>query len=358
MHRSVVLESHLLKLMSQPNHILVIRFSAMGDVAMTVPVLRAFTSQHPQVKVSVVTRGFFKPFFEDLPNVEVFVADLKGKHKGVLGLYKLSKELRKLGFDAVADLHNVLRSKILKLFFFGKKVVQIDKGRAEKKALVAGEAAKQLKTTHQRYADVFKTLGFNVDLSQPDVPKPKILAKSILDLGINANDTLVGIAPFAAYKSKMYPLEQMEDVIVQLAKDYKIVLFGGGEKEMDVFNAFEAKYSNVISVAGRLDFKDELALISNLRLMLAMDSGNGHLAAMLGVNVITIWGVTHPFAGFVPFNQPEDFQLTADRRQYPKIPTSIYGNKYPEGYENAAGSIPVETIVSKIKSIIPANAGN
>ena len=113
----------------------------------------------------------------------------------------------------------------------------------------------------------------------------------------------------------------------------------------------------MVSVAGKLDFKDELALISNLELMLAMDSGNGHLAAMFAVKVITIWGVTHPFAGFVPFHQPEDFQLTADRDQYPKIPTSIYGNKYPEGYENAAGSVAFEAIVSKIKSVIPAKAG-
>ena len=88
---------------------------------MTVPVLRALTTQHPELKITVVTRSFFKPFFQDLENVSVYEADLKGKHKGILGLYKLSKELKALNFDAVADLHNVLRSKILKFFFFGKK---------------------------------------------------------------------------------------------------------------------------------------------------------------------------------------------------------------------------------------------
>ncbi|WP_246035779.1 glycosyltransferase family 9 protein [Winogradskyella algicola] len=340
--------------MSAAKHILVIRFSAMGDVAMTVPVLRTLTSQHPQVKVTVVTRAFFKPLFEDLPNVEVFTADLKGKYKGVLGLYKLSKELRTLGFDVVADLHNVLRSKILKLFFFGKKVIQIDKGRAEKKALVSGEAVRQLKTTHQRYADVFKALGFLVDLSQPKFPKAKPLSKTVLNLGINSNETLIGIAPFAAYESKTYPLENMEAVISELSKEYKVILFGGGVKEIEILNDIEAKYDNVVSIAGKMSFDEELELISNLELMLAMDSGNGHLAAMFGVKVITIWGVTHPFAGFVPFNQPKDFQLTADRSQYPKIPTSIYGNNYPEGYKNVAGSIAVTTIISKIKSVIPA----
>ena len=55
----------------------------MGDVAMTVPVLKAFTAQHPTVKVTVVTRAFFQPFFSDIKNVEVYAADLNGKHKGI-----------------------------------------------------------------------------------------------------------------------------------------------------------------------------------------------------------------------------------------------------------------------------------
>ncbi len=82
-------------MMPSTKHILVIRLSAMGDVAMTVPVLRAFTTQYPEVKLTVLTREFFTPFFRDLENVSVFHADLKGTHKGVLGLYRLSKELKK-----------------------------------------------------------------------------------------------------------------------------------------------------------------------------------------------------------------------------------------------------------------------
>ncbi len=324
----------------------------MGDVAMTVPVLRAFTSQNPELKITVVTRAFFKPFFKDLENVSVYEADLKGKHKGVLGLYKLSKELKALDFDAVADLHNVLRSKILKFFFFGKKVVQLDKGRTEKKALTSGVSFKQLKTTHQRYADVFEDLGFTVDLSNPIFPKPKVLTEPLSAFISNKSFKTIGIAPFAAHQSKMYPLEQMETVINELSKDYNIVLFGGGAKEIALLNQLETKYTNVKSVAGQLNLEEELLLISNLDLMLAMDSGNAHLAAMLGKKVITIWGVTHPFAGFAPFNQPIDFALTANRDQFPLIPTSIYGNKFPEGYEKAASSVSEAVIISKIKEVI------
>jgi ADP-heptose:LPS heptosyltransferase len=136
-------------------HILVIRLSAMGDVAMTVPVLRAFTKQYPDVKLTVLTRDFFKPLFRDLDNVSVFSADVKGKHKGAYGLFKLSKEIKKLNCDTVADLHKVLRSKILKPMLGIRKVATIDKGRSAKKRLVKGKEFKQLKTTHQRYIDVF-----------------------------------------------------------------------------------------------------------------------------------------------------------------------------------------------------------
>ncbi|MDC1503645.1 glycosyltransferase family 9 protein [Winogradskyella sp.] len=337
--------------MPKPKHILVIRFSAMGDVAMTVNVLRALTTQHPQLKITVLTRAFFKPFFKDLKNVEVYAADLKGKHKGIFGLYKLAKELKALNIDAVADLHNVLRSKILKFFFFGTQVVQLDKGRTEKKALTTGKLFQQLKTTHQRYADVFKTLGFLIDLANPTFPKQKQLNQKLCTFFSNKEFKTIGMAPFAAHKSKMYPLVQMEEVISQLSKTHNIILFGGGKKEITVLKQIATKFENVVSIAGQLNLEDELQLISNLDVMLAMDSGNAHIAAMLGKKVITIWGVTHPYAGFTPFNQPLNYALVADRKAYPLIPTSIYGNKFPEGYENAAGSVSVATVVSKVREV-------
>lgn len=335
-----------------PKHILVIRLSAMGDVAMTVPVLRAFIEQYPEVKITVLTKAFFAPFFRDLVNVEVFPADIKGKHKGIIGLYKLSKELRSLKFDVVADLHNVLRSKILKAFLTGKPFVQIDKGRKEKKALTSGKVFYQLKTSHERYTDVFRKLGFQLELSNPTFPEKVVLndkTKSLLKTSMQR----VGIAPFAAHKSKMYPLDLMEEVIEVLSKDYQVFLFGGGKQESLKLSKLEKKYDNVINTTDELtSMNEELDVISNLDVMLSMDSGNGHLAAMLGVKVISIWGVTHPYAGFTPFNQPETHSFLADRKMFPKIPTSIYGNKYPEGYENAAASIKPSEIIQKVLEII------
>ncbi|WP_282134845.1 glycosyltransferase family 9 protein [Seonamhaeicola maritimus] len=333
-------------------HILVIRLSAMGDVAMTVPVLGALVQQHPKVKVTVLTRPFFAPFFRSLSNVEVYPVDLKGKHKGVLGLFKLSKELRKLKVHAVADLHNVIRTNILKIFLSGKPFIQIKKGRKEKNDLIIGKFFKPLKTTHQRYADVFGKLGLKIDLSTPNFPDNVKLNGKLESLMGDLTKKKIGIAPFAAHESKMYPLDLMEEVIANLSKEYHIILFGGGKKEIEVLNSMENKFENVVNVAGNLSLNEELDLISNLDVMLSMDSGNGHIAALLGVKTVTIWGVTHPYAGFAPFNQPEDYALLSDRIKFPEIPTSVYGNKFPESYKEATRSITPQRIINKIENLI------
>lgn len=330
----------------------------MGDVAMSVPVLRALINQNPDVKITVLSRAFFKPLFEDLPNTSFFAADVTNKHKGFSGLFKLYKELSLLHIDAVADLHNVLRSKILRFFFSlsRNKIAVIDKGRKEKKALTRKENKifRQLKSTHERYADVFRTLGFSVDLSKQNFPPKKELPKIVHTFVGNKYPKLIGIAPFAQYDSKMYPLDLLKKVLEVLAqhKNYKILLFGGGEKEMGILTDLEKNYSNTLSLAGNLTFADELKTISNLDCMLSMDSGNAHLAAMLGIKTITVWGVTHPFTGFYPFNQPMEYALLPDLKKYPNLPCSIYGNKVCAGYEEVMRSISSEKVIEKIEKIL------
>jgi ADP-heptose:LPS heptosyltransferase len=143
----------------------------------------------------------------------------------------------------------------------------------------------------------------------------------------------------------------MQEVVNQLAENsnYKILLFGGGKKEIELLNALSTGKENVVVVAGQLKFQQELQLISNLDLMLSMDSGNAHIAAMLGIKTITLWGATHPFSGFFPFNQPLENALVSDRNLFPKLPTSVYGNKMVEGYEDAMRTILTQEVVDKIR---------
>lgn len=329
----------------------------MGDVAISVPILRAFRSQYPKVKITVLTRPLFAPIFDDITDCEVFVVDFRKKHKGFWGLYRLFKELQKRDIDAVADLHNVLRTNILKILFRLSAVpfFQIDKGRSEKKALTRkrNKIFKPLKTSAERYADIFSHLGFPLNLEKKYLSPPPVLSANVENL--LATDTsikMIGIAPFAAHAGKMYDWQKMQRVAQKLASmQYEVYLFGG-TKEKAVLEAFSNENQHITNVAGILSFSEELALISRMNLMLAMDSGNAHLAALYGIPVVTLWGVTHPYAGFYPYAQPENYALVADNVKFPLIPTSVYGNKYPKGYEQAINTISEEDIIKKVVSIL------
>ncbi|WP_338409365.1 glycosyltransferase family 9 protein [uncultured Flavobacterium sp.] len=343
--------------MQTNKHILVIRLSAMGDVAMTVPVLRAFSIQHKEVKITIVSRPFFRPFFDSLENVSFFAVDVKKRHKGFLGLIRLFLDLKKLKITHIADLHNVLRSKVIRILFFsiGIKSAATDKGRTDKKALTRAENKifEPTKSMFERHIETFNKLGFQIDLTNPKFPEKAILSTVVLSkIEAFSEMNLIGIAPFAQYESKVYPQDLMQEVINELSKKHnqKILLFGGGKTEIQKLNQLQNNNANVIVVAGKLSFSEELHLISNLDIMLSMDSGNSHIAAMLGVKVVTLWGATHPYAGFKPFNQPMVNCLISDRTKYPLLPTSVYGNKIVPGYEDVMRSISVEKVVSSIEN--------
>ncbi len=317
--------------MSKPGGILIIRLSAMGDVAMTSPVVDALCRQNPDCRVTFLSTSFFKPFFANHTNFTFFGTDIKKTGKGISSIYRLYKELKQAGnYDVVVDAHNVLRTKVLRFFFFlsGSKVLVIDKGRAEKHALTRRSNKKmvQLKSTIDRYADLFRRTGLNIDL-QASYPLPKVeLNDKITALSGVKSERWIGIAPFAQHKGKMYPVEKVEEVvkILHAKGGIRMFIFGGGAAERAVAEDFQQRYSSCTSVIGRLSLDEELALISNLDSMMSMDSSAMHMASLSGVRVVSVWGATHPFAGFLGYRQSmsDVVQRDIDCR-----PCSVYGNK-------------------------------
>jgi ADP-heptose:LPS heptosyltransferase len=348
-------------LSNKPTNIALFRLSAMGDVAMLVPIIRTFVAQYPSVKVIMVSRSFFEPFFKNIPNVTFFQADLDNRHKGILGLFRLFLDLKKLEIDGFIDLHAVLRSKIVRTFcaFSGIKVAFTNKGRAEKKQLTRSKNKifEPLKTVFERHQEAFLKLGFSIDLSNPEFSQNAVLSSHILKITQpKATFNWIGIAPFAQYQSKIYPLVKLQNVIIELAlnPNNKLFLFGAANTEIEKLNLLSKGIENATVTAGKLTLSEELDLISNLDLMLSMDSGNGHLAAMFGIKTITLWGATHPFVGFAPFRQPLSNSLVANREKYPFLPTSVYGKKEVKGYQNAMTTISEKAIVD----LIYANLNN
>ena len=324
---------------------------------MTVPVMVGFRKTYPHIPISFLTRKQFVPVVDQLDGVEVIGVDLDGEFSGLTGVWKLAGVLKKNRFSAIADLHNVLRTKVLKVMYTGSGVpfAQIDKGRKEKKRLTAAKnkVFKPLPHTTTRYARVLEELGYPVPESAMGVlPKPAWPEQLNREVSVDEG-TLVGLAPFAAHPGKQYSLDLMEETLELLAGrgDLRICLFGS-PKEGEYLENWAQKYPNTVNLAGRLKFRDELAMIAHMAVMVGMDSANGHLAAMYGVPVITLWGVTHPYAGFAPYGQPQENRVLANREEYPAIPTSIYGNKVPPGYENAINSIKPREVVDKVSELL------
>ncbi|GLB48123.1 glycosyltransferase family 9 protein [Neptunitalea lumnitzerae] len=343
--------------MVAPKHILVIRLSAMGDVAMTIPVLRAFRQQHPEVKITAVSHQFFKPLFDTIPDVNFYGVDLGNRHKGFDGIFKIFTDLKKLNVDVVADLHNVLRSKIIRNLFrlWGKKVAHTDKGRDGKKALTRpfNKDFKQLETMFQRHADTFAELGYPIDLSQIDFPAIQPLSAHVKQVVGSKQGKWLGIAPYAQYDSKIYPEDLMKEVIKGIAakQDVTVFLFGS-KSEKSKLEVLQQGFGNVKIIPGTMSFQEELLLIGHLDVLMSMDSGNAHIAAMFGVKVVTLWGATHPYAGFMPFNQPMENAILSDREKYPQLPTSVYGNKDVPECADAMRTIKPKEVIKKLSKLL------
>jgi ADP-heptose:LPS heptosyltransferase len=302
----------------------------MGDVAMTVPVLKNVLDQNPDVKITVVSNAFFEPLFVGLQRCSFHPAYLKGRHKGFRGMFRLFKDLGNIAkFDAVIDLHSVLRSHLLSIFFkmSGVAIAKLDKGRTEKKALTRKEQKFfiPLNSMHERYASVFRKKGIPVQLNADQSIYFKQEIPTALKAIFSSGKKIIGVAPFAQFEEKMYPIDKMKVLVSQLTvANYTVLLLGGGQLESDVLDQWEKDIFSAFNVSGKYSFKEELSIISNLDRMVSMDSANMHLASLFNVPVISVWGATHPFAGFNGWGQSEKNIVQLDLACRP---CSVFGNK-------------------------------
>ena len=336
---------------------LILRFSAIGDVAMTVPVISSISVNYPEHQFVVVSRKMLSPLFDSFPNVSFVSADFKKQHKGLKGLYGMYKELNAIHrFDGVIDLHDVLRTKILRTFFRleGKKVAVINKGRKDKKQLVKKGAlhSKPLISTFERYQQTFAKLNLrsNLDFEHLTIKVSKI--EEIKTLFGTKKEKWIGVAPFAKHKSKMLPFTTTKHLIRQLSSlpDVRIFLFGAGEIESEMLQQWGESLGNVTCVAGMLTLDKELALMTQLDTMVCMDSANQHLASLVALPTISIWGSTHPYAGFYGWKQNlhNAIQIDMDCR-----PCTVYGTKNCKHDDfPCLKNITAEQITAKIENII------
>lgn len=311
--------------------VLIIRASAFGDVAMLVPVVYSVASRYPQVRFEVMTRQAFTPLFRNLGfNISVAPLDTRKTHRGIWGTMKILGKVLVSGYSHVADVHDVLRSKLIRtvLFLTFARVAKIDKGRREKSEMLkTKDTSIPLEHMVNRYMDVFAKLGFPASIIFENyfdfIPRNFDLLKKIT---VPKEGDWIGISPFAQHESKIYPLDQMEKVIETLSQrpNTKLFFFGGGDKELRQIAKWAKKYPNIVDHHGKIGLERELLLISYLDVMLSMDSANMHLASLVKVPVVSIWGATHPSLGFYGYKQDlsNSIQIKTSCR-----PCSVYGDK-------------------------------
>lgn len=336
--------------------VLVIRLSSLGDVAMLVPVMVSVASKYPQSRFTVMTRAAFAPLFNELTfNVSVIPVETTRKHKGIIGLLRIIGKVLFRGYSHVADEHDVLRSKIIRLMMriSGCKVRHIDKGRGEKQEMISTKKVfPPLEHTVDRYFDTFKKLGFPAKMISFDFFDFKLRDMSALkDLLPVKNKSWIGIAPFAKHKGKIYPPDKMESIINTLVSDGKMIFLLGGKEDIPVFDKWKQKYpDNIVNTAGLLSLEKELLLVSYMDVVISMDSANMHLASLVNVPVISVWGATHPSLGFYGLNQEpaNAAQIDLECR-----PCSVYGEKPCERIDYAClEQLPETLILEKVNKIL------
>ncbi|MEJ7645244.1 MAG: glycosyltransferase family 9 protein [Chryseolinea sp.] len=346
--------------------ILVLRFSAMGDMVLLVPVIRSLAETNPDVEITVVTRPKFASFFTDIERVIPFPADVDYTYSGIFGMRELfGKLLRKATYDVVVDVHDHLRTILLRNLFkiFGTPVVVFDKGRSEKRKFTRLENKRTIPLPHtvERYRHAFEKAGYpiaiNADRQQIELKEATIdqVTEWLKTNALEKNEKWIGIAPFARHASKIWPLDNYALVMEQLLKKgpVKFFLFGG-DKDIKFFEKLRQTFpERSIIVAGQLKIKQELALIRMLDLMLCVDSSNMHLAALMGIPLLSIWGGTHPDVGFGPFGKGAESILQISQTTLPCRPCSVYGTgKCYRGDFACLTSITPDEVVGRMEELL------
>lgn len=337
--------------MRKNSRLLVVRLSAMGDVAMSVHAVRQLRRTYPDLGITVLTKERFFPFFRDVERVDFIGFDCK-EHGGFAGLWRLARRIARHDIDAVADLHDILRSKILRMLIrlrTGCPVAVIDKENRFKRLATRrrDKNLKQLKHSVERYCEVFARAGYPIPL-----PAAGRIARPVpAALGTKGGgQRWIGLAPFSKQPSKSLPECTGRRLAEMLAAEYdRVFLFTGDGSEFEFARAIESRLGNVTAVFGRIPLDEEIDLMANLDAIVTMDSAAMHMASLVGTPTVSVWGSTHPATGFYGWGCGTENCIQLD---LPCRPCSVYGNKpcLTGDYRCMTGIAP-ETIFERVAKI-------
>lgn len=338
--------------------ILIICFSSVSNVACIVPHLYSLSRKYSNCEFAVLSRDFLQPLFSSLKNVKFIGADIRGNEAGVIGSYKLAKRLLCEKYDVVVDMQRNWQSEFISylLMMKGVKSIKISLHKKSLYKLIKRGADKSspVKTIFERQSDVFKKIGLETDDSFIRLPEATEQEKITLNnVYGEKKGTWIGIAPLSTSRGKTLPFKKMKNIIQHFDKrdNTTIFLFGSGDMEKEMLSDWQSLYNHVNAVhTTRFTLKEELMLMANLDVMLSMDSANVHLASLTGIPVVSVWGSTHPYAGFMGWKQDPDNCIGVEFSCRPCTIREDKECKY--GDYRCLESIHSEKIINKIEEII------
>lgn len=319
---------------------LIIRTAGIGDVAMIVHAVRMLRVSYPDLDITVATKPRMIPLFNSVERLDFIPV---GK------TFDLIKAAREQKVDLVADMRNELRGRIVRklLALCGAKSRHYHQRRLERRPLlrIRNKKLYPLRSNVLRFCDVFASLGYPIDT-------PPFIERSPQPLPVSFTEPegrWVGIAPFSQSRKKEYPLDLAEELVTKLCDEFdRVFVFSGPGIELEFAEEMKKRFQKVSTVFGRCDIAGEVALMSNLEVIITMDSSAMHMAALAGTPCISLWGSTHPYMGYTAWEKnAAQHHLQAD---LPCRPCCVYGEgKCNYGDIRCMRAISPQDIVDKIK---------
>jgi ADP-heptose:LPS heptosyltransferase len=282
--------------------ILIIRFSSIGDIVLTTPVIRCAKRQFPKAEIHFVSKESFKSVVEHNPHID----KLHTFKKDISELYSLLKEER---YDALIDLHHNLRSYRLKQKL-KVPAYSFDKLNLRKFLAVNFKMLGLLPQKHivDRYFEAVKPLGIENDLKGLDYfidPKDEVQAAELFFNGVSR--PFIALVIGGSYYTKKIPLNKLKEICSK-AK-LPVVALGGNEDKL-LGDELKKEFPEVINACGQFSINQSASIIQQAEWVITSDTGLMHIAAAFRKKIISAWGNTIPEFGMAPYSpQSENMML-------------------------------------------------
>ena len=346
--------------MINPEKILIIRLSSIGDIVLATPLARVLRVRFPSSHIDFLVRKEYAELVRYNKNLNRIVEfDAK---TGFSGLRTLKIQLRAEHYDIVLDIHNSLRSRYLRMLIGVKNIVVVNKHIFARTMLVKFKKNfyRGLVSVVDRYIETVNTFGVRNDnagleMHVPDEMRARV-KKRMAVLGVDRNKKIIGFCPSAKHATKCWPQERFAELGIRLSNEYsaKILLFGGlADKDrcraIAVAINEQSGNGNVVDLSGELSLLDTAAAMEYCNILVTNDSGLMHVASAMKKKVVAIFGSTVREFGFFPVGT----ECIVERTGLYCRPCSHIGRSTcPEGHFRCMNEIQVDEVAKAVKDIL------